>query len=136
MIIMILIKDLGIYAIAIAFSVAATFNALLLFIILHKHVEECEYKDTIRTAMQIAIATFVTFMVIYFVRNLLSNYIPLEFVLGVVAQLVITGIVGLLVYLFVTAVFGMKEFETIKKKIIIRIFARPQVANEEQNVVR
>jgi hypothetical protein len=38
--------------------------------------------------------------------------------------------------LVVTSVFGMKEFETIKKKIIISIFGRPQVANEEQSSAR
>jgi len=48
----------------------------------------------------------------------------------------VAGGVGALAYLFVTAIFGMKEYETIKKKIIIRIFGRPQVANEEQNIAR
>ncbi len=134
--IIILIRSLGIYAIAIAFSVAAIFNALLLFIILHKHVEDYEYKDTLRTATQIAIATFVTFVVTYFMRNILGTILPLEFVWGVLVQLVVAGGVGVGVYLFVTAIFGMREFETIKKKIIIRIFGRPQVANEEQNIIR
>ncbi|MEN8252122.1 MAG: murein biosynthesis integral membrane protein MurJ [Patescibacteria group bacterium] len=127
---------LKIYAIAIAFSLTAITNASLLFIILHRHIESCEYKNTSRTFIQIVISTFVAFVVMYFVRNILSICIPLEFVLGVLAQLLITGGIGIAVYLFVTAVFGMKEFETIKKKIIIKIFGKAQVAQEEQNIAR
>jgi len=134
--IIILIRSIGIYAIAIAFSAAAIFNALLLFTILHKRIPDLEYKNTLRTMTQIVIATFVTVVIIYFIRNLLAYLLPLQFVWGVLVQLIVTGSIGVFVYLFVTAIFGMKEFETIKKKIIIQIFGRPQVANEEQNIVR
>jgi len=134
--IIVLIRQIGIYAIAIAFSTAAVFNAGLLFVFLHKRIEDGEYRDTLRTILQIATATFVAFISTFFVRNLLGEVLPLKFVWGVLAQLIGAGASGALVYLFVTAIFNMKEYETIKKKIIIRIFGRPQVANEEQNIVR
>ncbi len=134
--IIILIRRLGIYAIAIAFSVAAVFNAILLFALLHKRVEDGEYRNTLRTILQIATATFVSFITTFFIRDMLGDILPLKFVWGVLTQLIGAGVSGALVYLFVTAIFNMKEYETIKQKIIIRIFGRPQVANEEQNIVR
>lgn len=135
-VIILLIRTVGIYAIAIAFSVAAVFNATLLFAVLHRTIDDCEYRDTLRSALQIAIATFVTIIVTYFVRNMLGAVLPLQYVLGVFVQLVVSGLAGTATYFFVTAVFGMKEYETIKKKIIIHIFGRPQVATEEQNIAR
>ncbi len=132
----VLIRRLGIYAIAIAFSVAAIFNAILLFALLHKRVEDGEYRNTLRTILQIATATFVSFIITFFIRDMLGDILPLQFVWGVLTQLIGAGVSGALVYLFVTAIFNMKEYETIKQKIIIRIFGRPQVANEEQNIVR
>ena len=134
--IIVLIRQIGIYAIAIAFSIAAILNAGLLFAILHRRIDDGEYKNTLRTVLQIAVATFVTFIITIFARNMLGEILPLKFVWGVFTQLVVAGGVGALAYLFVTAIFGMKEYETIKKKIIIRIFGRPQVANEEQNIAR
>ncbi len=131
-----LIRQIGIYSIAIAFSFAAIFNAMSLFILLHKKIPQCEYKDTMRTMMQIIISTFVTIIITYFARKILGSMLPLQYAWGVLVQLLIAGSLGTLTYLFVTAVFGMREFETIKKKIIISIFGRPQVANEEQNIVR
>ncbi|XLQ20068.1 MAG: murein biosynthesis integral membrane protein MurJ [Candidatus Moraniibacteriota bacterium] len=135
-VITVLIRQIGIYAIAVAFSATAILNATLLFVILHRHVEDCEYRNTLRTAMQIAISTFVVFIVTYFTRNILGDLLPLKFVWAVIVQLVIAGGFGIITYLVVTSVFGMKEFETIKKKIIISIFGRPQVANEEQSSAR
>ena len=135
-VIIMLIRHIGIYAIAIAFSITAIFNAVSLFVILHKKVGDKEYKNTIRTVIQIMISTFVAIIISYFVRDVLNMLLPLQFVWGVLAQLIITGSIGAGTYLFVTAIFGMKEYETIKNKIIIRIFGRPQVANEEQNIVR
>lgn len=135
-IIVMLIRVIGIYAIAIAFTCAAVINASLLFMFLHRSIDDHEYRNTLRTAMQILIATFVTFIVTYFIRNLLGTLLPLQYVWSVFAQLIGAGAAGAAVYLFVTAVFGMREYETIKKRIIISIFGRPQVASETQNSVR
>ena len=135
-VIALLIERFEIYAIAIAFSISAIFNAVSLFFFLHAKINSHKYQNTLRILMQIIISTFVSFIITLMVRNALSDLLPLQYVWSVLTQLVVSGCIGVTVYLFVTAIFGMKEFETIKKKIIIRIFARPQVANEEQNIVR
>jgi putative peptidoglycan lipid II flippase len=131
-----LIRSMAVYAIAIAFSITATLNALLLFALLHRSIDDHEYKDTLRTFAQISIATFVTIVVTMFVRNYLGNILPLQYVVGVLGQLVIAGSIGSATYIFVTAIFKVREYETIKKKIIIHIFARPHVVTEEQNIAR
>jgi putative peptidoglycan lipid II flippase len=134
--IIVLIRDMKIYAIAIAFSITAVINAGLLFAYLHRSINEGEYRDTLRTFTQIVMATFIAVVLTFIARNILGYYLPLRYVWGVLGQLVGAGGVGAISYLFVTAVFGVKEFETIKKKIIIRIFGRTQVASEEQNIAR
>lgn len=135
-VIILLIRIIDIYAIAIAFSVTTVVNALLLFMYLHRSIDDHEYRNTLRTALQILIATFVTCIVTFFIRNLFGVLLPLQYVWSVFMQLIGAGIAGAVTYLFVTAVFNMKEYETIKKRIIISIFGRPQVASETQNSVR
>lgn len=136
LIIVLFIRQFGIYAIAVGFSITVVFNAFFLFILLHRRIDDCEYRDTLRTVTQISIATFIAVIVAYFVRNILGGILPLQYVWSVLLQLIGSGAMGGLSYLFVTAVFSMREYETIKKKVIIRIFARPHVATEEQNIAR
>lgn len=129
-----LIRSHGIYAIAASFTITAIFNALLLFMYLHRSIDDGEYRDTLRTIMQIGVATFVVIVLTIFVRNMAALYLPLQYVWGVLVQLISAGMVGAMSYFFVTAIFGVKEYETIKKKIIIRIFGRPHVATEVQKI--
>ena len=131
-----LIRRYELYAIAIAFSVTAVINALVMFIYLHRTVDEPEYKDTLRTFMQIVMATFIAIIFTFLSRDYIGSLVPLQYVWGVLTQLVGAGAIGAVVYLFVTAVFGVREYETIKKKIIIKMFGRPHVANEEQTIAR
>ncbi len=135
-ILLVLIRKYELYAIAIAFSVTAIINALIMFIYLHRTIDESEYKDTLRTFLQIVMATFIAIIFTFLSRDFIGSLVPLQFVWGVLTQLVGAGAIGAIVYLFVTAVFGVKEYETIKKKIIIKMFGRPHVANEEQNIAR
>lgn len=132
--IILLIRSYGIYAIAAAFTVTVIVNAFLLFGYLHRSIDDGEYRDTLRTILQIGISTFIVIVLTVFVRNVTGAYLPLQYVWGVLVQLISAGAIGAVSYLFVTAIFGVREYETIKKKIIIRIFGRPQVATEVQKI--
>lgn len=133
-VIVVLIRHWQIYAIAFAFTIAAIVNAALLFGYLHRSIGDEQYRTTLRSIIQIATATVGVVAVTVFARNFLGDILPRQYVLGVFGQLVGAGLVGASVYLFVTGIFGMREFETIRKKIIIRIFGQPDVASEAQKI--
>lgn len=132
--IVLLIRHWQIYALAFAFTVAALINAALLFAFLHKSISDTQYRKTLRAITQIATATVGVIIVTIFARNLLGDILPRQYVVGVLGQLVGAGSVGIGAYLFVTGIFGMREFDTIRKKIIIRIFGKPDVAGEAQKI--
>ncbi len=129
-----LITHWDIYAIAFAFTITSIVNASLLFGYLHRSVSDDQYRKTLRAILQIATATMGVIAVTVFMRNFLGEILPRQYVLGVFGQLVGAGVVGAGVYLFVTGIFGMREFETVRKKIIIRIFGKPDVAGEAQKI--
>lgn len=134
LIIMALIRQWEIYAIAFAFTITSIMNASLLFGYLHRSISDDQYRTTLRAILQIATATIGVIIVTVFTRNFLGEVLPRQYVLGVFGQLVGAGIVGIGAYLFVTGIFGMREFETVRKKIIIRIFSKPDVASEAQKI--
>lgn len=128
-----LIRKFDIYAIAIAFSITAAINMSILFFLLAKKTADFNTFNIGSTVFKITIATIITGLGTYFTREFLGDILDLSYVWGVFVQLVIASIVGVSIYIFITALFKMEELETIKNKIIIKIFGRPQVASEEQN---
>ena len=127
------IKDYGIKAIAIAFTASTFFNAIVLIIIISKHLDGMPFKKVMSSFMYIVIASIGAGFIAYAVRDLIGAKFSLLYVWEVSLQLVLSGISGALMYLGLSALFNIQEFETIKKNIIMRIFGKPIVAGEEQH---
>ncbi|MCK4635340.1 MAG: murein biosynthesis integral membrane protein MurJ [Candidatus Moranbacteria bacterium] len=127
------IRDYELSAIAIAFSVTAILNATMLFVLLSQKNRELKYFKIGDTLGKILLASGFSAVTTHYSRNFIGSLFYLDRVWHVLLQLVIPAGIGLFFYILITALFKMDEFETIRKKIIIRIFGRPQVATEEQN---
>lgn len=135
LIILLLIEEYKLSAVAVAFSVSAISNALILFVLLIRKNSELKYFKVLSTFLKIIFASVISSVAVYWTKNFIGDQLSLRFVWQVFLQLVIPTGVGLFFYLIITALMKMDEFETIRKKIFIRIFGEPQVATEEQNTI-
>ncbi len=125
----------GIKGIAIAFSAAAVINALSLLILIKKKIKHIDYWDTTFSVMKIVCASIVAGAVVHMVKNFVgAQFAPQIYVWQYLVQFLAAGTTGILMYLGMSSLFGLKEFETVKKKIFFKLFGRPVVAAEEQHL--
>lgn len=128
-----MIQDQELKAIAVAFSVSTIINAAILFIALQARMGGMHFDRVYRAARQIFVASLCAAFVAHVLKTLIGTVLPLDYAWQVLAQLIVAGSSGLAMYLVVSDYFGIKEYETIKKKIIIKIFGRTDVVAQEQH---
>lgn len=129
------IREYELSAIAIAFSATAIVNAFILMWLLSYKNQGLRFFKVTGTVGKIVLASCFSAITTYYTRNFIGSLFALDRVWQVLLQLVVPASIGLFFYVLITALFKMDEFETIRKKIIIQIFGRPQVATEEQNKI-
>ncbi|HUD09515.1 MAG TPA: murein biosynthesis integral membrane protein MurJ [Patescibacteria group bacterium] len=111
----------GVESIAIAYSVASILNFLILFIFLDRKIGGFDKAPLLKTVAKIFLATFLTAFALYIPIKLLDQLV--FDTTKTVNLLLLTGIsssIGLLLYLFLTWLFDVKEatmFITLFKKI-------------------
>jgi putative peptidoglycan lipid II flippase len=111
----------GVESIAIAFSIASVANFLILFIFLDRKIGGFDKVPLLKTISKIFLATFLTAFALYIPIKLLDQLV--FDTTKTVNLLLLTGIsssIGLLLYLFLTWLFDVKEatmFITLFKKI-------------------
>ncbi len=127
------IKDYGVKAIALAFTISTLFNLFALFIIIRTKLDGISLKETVYSILYIIIASIGAGFVAYAVRELIGAKFSLDYVWEVSLQLVLSGTLGAFMFLGISALFNLQEFETIKKNIIVKIFGKLIVAGEEQH---
>ncbi len=126
--------DFRIRAIAIAFSLAAVTNALILLGLLKRRMPELDYRETAFGIAKIIIAGFFAGGIAHGIKNFIGfTFGEQIYVWQYFVQFGVTAVAGVTIYLGVSALFGLKEFETIRKSIFFKLFGRPIVAAEEQN---
>lgn len=127
-------REFRIEAIAIAFTVAAMTNAFVLLVFLKWHLPQLPYRDTFFNLGKITIAAFFSGGVAHMTKNFIGTFFePQIYVWQYLVQFGVTFTVGITMFLGLSALFKLKEFETIKKNIFLRLFGRPIVAAEEQH---
>jgi len=128
------IHRFGLSAIAYGVVAATLVNAGLLFFMLSKHHVKLSHTRIYRALFFIVLASVIAAFVVHAVKTLFGTIFTLHYVWEVLAQLFFATGAGILMYLGMSSLFGLQEFDTIKKKIILRIFGRQIVAAEEQHL--
>jgi len=108
--------DIRVVGLALAFSVAATLQAFLLFLFLYKKLKIIRISEILISLYKILLAGVLTMVVTFFVRQVLVDYniIDLRTFLGVFWQLVISGLSGVFSYILVSHLLKSEELKTIK----------------------
>ena len=123
--VVLLIDRFKILGLAIAFSLAAVVNMSLLFWYLNKEFGESVKIKVGKPIFKIVIATVFSIISIYLTRHYLANFITLKSFGEVLAQLIISGGVGITTFLVACHWLRVEEFSDFKKSILIRVLGRP-----------
>jgi len=131
-VVIILIEKYKILGIAIAFSLTATINMMLLLWMLNGYFKGIKKENTLSSILKIVVASTFSGLAVYSVRHFLANFIELRMLWEVVIQLVVAGGAGIFAFLIACYWLKVDEFNDFKKSILIHTLGkRPSDVLEE-----
>ncbi|MCX6810305.1 MAG: murein biosynthesis integral membrane protein MurJ [Candidatus Berkelbacteria bacterium] len=114
-------KSMGVAGLALSFSIGSYLNALALYIWLYKLVPKIFNTEIIWSTLKIIFASFVMAAVVRYFGHYLYNYFNMLKFFGVLGQAAVTIIVGLMVYIIITYLFGCEELTwAIKRRVNVK----------------
>ncbi|MDB4940229.1 MAG: putative lipid flippase MurJ [Candidatus Doudnabacteria bacterium] len=115
-------KTYGAMGLVIGFSISNIVNAAALFIFLRKHLSDFDDKYLFKVLSKIIMASVLLGIGTYAAAHLFSIFFNLDSTLKVLAQAVVAGGFGLVVFLGAALAFGIEEARTavsiVKRKIL------------------
>ena len=121
-----LIRSYGVLGLVMAFSISASFNALVLYFWLRKKVGGIRKKGVIRTFFKVSLATLIMVAVVQSLKNVIGAepFGKEQTFVGIFTQLIISLVGGPLVFVLVGKMLKIRELnhfiKTLHKKLIIK----------------
>ena len=121
-----LIRSYGVLGLVTAFSISASFNALVLYFWLRKKVGGIRKKGVIRTFFKVSLATLIMVVVVQSLKNIIGSepFGEKQTFMGIFVQLIISLVGGPLVFVLIGKMLKIRELnhfiKTLHKKLIIK----------------
>ncbi len=119
-----LADDFGVIGLAMAYSIAATMNAALLWVPLRQKIGSLDEERIVRSLFTITTAGMSCAIVMQILKPLTVSLFPLTTFFGVFLQGFVAGGTGLIVYVFVARLLRSEELETVWLGIKRRLYRR------------
>lgn len=130
--VILLIGKYKVMGLAIAFSLASIVNMFILVWLLNRYFKDVKREGSFDSVFKILASSALAGVVIYATRHyFLSNFVELETLGEVLAQLIIAGGAGLATFLIACHWLKVDEFNDFKKSILIRTLGKPVDVMEE-----
>ena len=107
------VKNIGIIALAMAFSITAILECFLLIYMLYKKFPNLKIKEISDSVLKIIIASTVMALLTFLVRQWLGSSVSLQTFWGVFFQLIASGAVGVATYIFVAYFLKSSEINIL-----------------------
>ncbi|PIT88277.1 MAG: murein biosynthesis integral membrane protein MurJ [Candidatus Magasanikbacteria bacterium CG10_big_fil_rev_8_21_14_0_10_36_32] len=107
---LILMKPLGVAGLALACSIGATINAVILFIKLRQKIKIIEAEKILSSLYRILAAALVMGLVIQWLKYPLAKIFNLNYFLGIFGQGFVAGVMGLAIYGLICYLLKVPEF--------------------------
>ena len=112
------ISDISVVGLPLAFSIAVVFQFVLLLIFLYRKIGDFRIKEISYSFGKILIATVFGAIVVFLTLRFVADLVNMRTFRGVFTQGVSAGIIGVLIYLFLSLVLKSPELRIIKSSII------------------
>jgi putative peptidoglycan lipid II flippase len=123
--------NLGVAGLALAFSIAQILNFAILWVFLKFKVGSLDEKRIIWAVFKISIATLIMGIVTQFMKFGIEPFFGTSTFLGIFAQGLIAGLVGIAVFIIVGLVLRSAEMFTFVDAIKRRLFKNKAVVQKE-----
>ncbi|MFA5961882.1 MAG: murein biosynthesis integral membrane protein MurJ [Parcubacteria group bacterium] len=120
--VLLLIDRFGIQGLAMAFSLTSLVQMLLLFFALRSKFDDLGDKKIIKSIGQISLAAIFSGIGVQIFKYVVARFVDLDTFLGVFAQLIIPGAIGILIFLILCHSLQLEEYVSFKKSLTRKIF--------------
>lgn len=117
-----LIHPFQIMGLAWAFTISTTVETLALLFFLRMRLDSLDDKAIIRSLAKIASASILAGIGIQIMKYAMNEVVNIDTFLGIFAQLTVSSIVGVLIFIAACQVFQIEEFLEFKKSFTKRLF--------------
>lgn len=118
-----LMREWGIYGLAIAFTVASIVQMTLMMLFLRKWVRCLNREGVMQFGVKLLVASLLATIATQVMKNFLGTVTNLSTFWEVSAQLIFSGGVGVIVFILSAIFLKIDEFEDMREKIIRKIFS-------------
>jgi len=112
------IQDISIIGLPLALSFSSIVQFILLFVFLRKKVKILDFKKTYKSILKILFSTLLMGIIVYIGLYISSAFLPMDKVLGILLQILIATILGILSYGFFSFLLKCEEPRTIWSSIL------------------
>jgi putative peptidoglycan lipid II flippase len=133
-----LIKSMGVIGLAIAFSVSAIFDFLLMFIVLRLRIGYLDEKRIFISAVKCIVAGLAMALGIQAMKLLVWPYVDMDRLWGVLSQGFLAGLFGLIIYLAICSLLKSEELIGLwaSTKIRLRDTIKNLKSDDDQSEAR
>jgi len=124
------VANAGIIALVLAHTIIEGIEALWLFIMFYKKFSNIPIKEILDSLYKTLVASLVMIIAVFVVRQILGSILNLQTFWGLAVQLIISGAVGVVVYIFIAHLLKSPENKILISSFFKRFFA---IQNEPRN---
>ena len=133
--VLLLINRFHVLGLAIAFSLASVVQMVFLLYVLRTRFDSLDDKNIISSVGKIALASFAAGIGIQLIKHLVAAFVNLDYFVGIFAQLSVSAVVGVLIFLAVCYFLKLEEFFVFKQSLTSKLFKGKQVITESTDQV-
>ena len=111
------IKNIQVIGLALALSFAGIIQFFLLFNVLTRKIKEINLKEIYNSLGKNILASVLTGLAVYFALHFIADFVNMQTFFGVLLQTLAAGLVGILVYLFLSFLLKSQELKILKSAI-------------------
>ena len=120
--VLILIKKYEVIGLAIAFSISAVFQMIILLFVLRSRFENLDDKKIIRFIGKITFSSVITGLSIQLAKYTVAPAVNLDTFIGIFIQLSASSLVGLLIFVGMCYILKLEEFFKFKHSLTKKLF--------------
>jgi putative peptidoglycan lipid II flippase len=117
-------ENIAVMGLALAYSITALAEAGILFKMFCKKFPEFNIKEILDSLNKVIIASFIMFILTFATRQLIGVFVNLQNFWAVFFQLVMSGTVGVAVFIFVSHLQKSTELQTIKDSFLKKFLSQ------------
>lgn len=128
--VLLLIERFGIQGLAMAFSLTSLVQMFFLLAFLRFKLNDLGDKKIIKSIGQIAFAAIFSGIGVQFFKYIVASMVDMDTFLGVFAQLLVSGAVGVVIFLLFCHFLRLEEYLSFKKSLTKRMFKNRKAITE------